>query len=77
MSKSRTSIPPIPSRPYTATLTGGNGALPQESDTQRFARLESVIETMRRKLDVQLKRIAELQAQLDRAIAYRPLLPKR
>ena len=77
MSKSRTSTPPIPPRPYTATLTGGNGSPPEESDTQRYARLESLIETMRHELNVQLKRIAELQAQLDRAIADRPLLPKR
>jgi hypothetical protein len=32
---------------------------------------------LRHELDVQLKRIAELQAQLDRAIADRPLPPKR
>jgi hypothetical protein len=78
MPKSRTSTPSPPSRPYTAStkLTGGNGSSPEESDTQRFTRLESVIETMRHELDVQLKRIAELQAQLDRAIADRQLPPK-
>ena len=78
MPKSRTSAPITPPRPYTANtkLTGGNGSSPEESDTQRFARLESVIEQMRHELDVQLKRIAELQAQLDRAIADRSLPPR-
>lgn len=80
MPKSRTTTtPPIqPQRPYTAStsLTGGNGSPPEESDIQRFTRLESLIETMRHELDVQLKRIADLQAQLDRAIADRPVSPK-
>jgi predicted glycoside hydrolase/deacetylase ChbG (UPF0249 family) len=76
MPKSRTSTPPIqPQRPYTAktTLTGGNGSPPEESAAARFARLESTIEAMRHELDVQLKRIADLQAQLDRAINDRSL----
>lgn len=80
MSKSRTATPPMsPRRPYpaSATLLSGNGSSPTESDTQRYVRLESLIETLQRELDVQLKRIAELQAQLDRVIADRPLPPKR
>ena len=78
MPTDRTTIPP---RPYTANtpqkLTGGNGSPPEESDAQRFARLDSLVETMRHELEVQLKRIADLQVQLDRAIADRPLPPKR
>jgi len=80
MPKSRISPPPpSPRRPYTASTarTGGNGSPPEDSDRTRVARLESLIETMRHELDVQLKRIAELQAQLDRAIADRPLPPTR
>ena len=81
MPKSRTSsFPPSPpNRPYTAntTFAGGNGTPPEESDANRFKRLESVIETMRHELDVQLQRIADLQGQLDRAIADRPLPAKR
>jgi len=78
MPKSRTSPPITSPRPYTATtkLTGGNGSLHEESDAEHFARLESVIEQMRHELDVQLTRIAELQAQLDRAIADRSLPPR-
>lgn len=76
MPKSRPSTPSSqPPRPYTAntTLTGGNGSPPEESADARLARLESTIEAMRHELNVQLKRIADLQAQLDRAITDRPL----
>lgn len=81
MPKDRTTTPPISPRPYTAStaqkLTGGNGSPPEESDAERLKRVESVVETMRHELDVQLQRIADLQAQLDRAITDRPLPPKR
>jgi hypothetical protein len=77
MPKSRTLAPLTPPRPYAAhiTLTGGNGSPHEESDAERFARLDSVIGKMQHELDVQLKRIADLQVQLDRAIADRQLPP--
>jgi multidrug efflux pump subunit AcrA (membrane-fusion protein) len=55
-------------------LTGGNGQSAQELD--RLARIEHLLEQLHQSLDVQFERIAQLQAQLDRAISDRPIQPK-
>ena len=57
-----------PARPYMAqaSLTGGNGSPPSETEAQRLARMESLVERMRHELDVQLQRMAEMQVAIDR-----------
>lgn len=53
-------------------LTGGNGSpIPEPPD--RLARIEVLLESIEHRLDVQFQRIADIQAQLDRAIADRPI----
>jgi len=65
--------PPGPVRaPY---LSGGN-APPEASSPDRLARIELLLESIEKTLAVQFQRIADLQAQLDRAIADRPI-PRR
>jgi hypothetical protein len=54
-------------------LSGGNGAPVEPPD--RLERIESLLEDIQQSLAVQFQRIATLQAQLDRAIADRPLPP--
>ena len=72
MPKSRsvhtTSEPPPLARPYSIDtyLSGGNGSPVSETDGERLTRMENVIQELRHEQDVQLRRIAELQAQLDR-----------
>jgi hypothetical protein len=67
MSKSR----PIPSpnaRPHTSRMSmkGGDGDFVLETDAERFARFEVLLERMQQTLDLQFQRIAELQVVLDR-----------
>ena len=66
MAKSRQALP-SKARPYTSrlSLTGGNGAPGPETDAERIAHLEALVERMQQTLDVQFKRIAEMQMQLD------------
>jgi len=68
-------VPPRPA-PLRARLTGGNGDSPPEPETNRLARMERLVEALEKQLHVQFTRITELQAQLDRAIADRPLPPR-
>ena len=66
---------PDSARPLRAgsILSGGNGVAVESPD--RLARIESLLEDIQQSLAVQFQRIAALQAQLDRAIADRPLPP--
>jgi hypothetical protein len=66
----------LSARPVRVSLSGGNGTPVNPSDA-RLARIESVLESIENSLAVQFQRISELQAQLDRAIADRPVPPKR
>ena len=61
-------------RSVRASLTGGNGHPATETD--RLARIENLLEQLQQSLDVQFERIAQLQAQLDRAISDRPIHQK-
>ena len=61
-------------RSVRASLTGDNGRSAHELD--RLARIEHLLEQLQQSLDVQFERIAQLQAQLDRAISDRPIQPK-
>lgn len=70
----------VPSRaPVQAHLAGGNGSSTPRSqtDTLVLVRLEERIRSLEHHLAVQLQRIADLQVQLDRAIADRPIVPTR
>ena len=58
-------------------LTGGNGTPPDAVPSDRLARIEAVLESVEKRLAVQFERIAEIQVQLDRAIADRPNTPQR
>jgi hypothetical protein len=79
MVKSRTTLPPVISpvidsiRRYTAQLglTGGNGAPHAETDSERLAHIERLMESMQTMLDTQFKRMSEMQVAIDR------LVPKR
>ena len=46
---------------------GGNDHVPQSraADTDRLGRIEAILETIQQTLDVQFKRIASLQAEVD------------
>ena len=48
-----------------ASVTGGNGAPVPETDAERIAHLEALMERMQQTLDVQFRRMAEMQMQLD------------
>ena len=52
--------------------SGGNGHAPA-LDADRFAKIESLLESIQHELEVQFRRIAALQAQLDRSIAERQI----
>ena len=58
-------------------LSGGNGNGAAVEAPGSLARIESLLEGIQHSLAVQFQRIADLQAQLDRAIADRPLPPAR
>jgi len=53
------------------SMTGGNGSPAPEPD--RLARIETMLERLQQTLDTQFERIAQIQAQLDRAITDGPL----
>ena len=69
---------PLAARSVRVSLSGGNGnGTPMAPPNDRLTRIESLLESIEDSLAVQFQRISELQAQLDRAIADRPLPPKR
>jgi hypothetical protein len=55
--------PAYQTRVVRASLVGGNGT--PATDAQRIGHLEHAIETMQQALDIQFRRIAEMQAELD------------
>ena len=56
----------------------GNGHPPDlDSDSDRLARIETLLADIQRRLDVQFQRTADLQVQLDRAIASDRPKPNR
>lgn len=67
---------PAPLSPFRAHLGGGNGAS-LDPDGDRLVRIEALIDRLQEALDIQFQRTAEMQAQLDRAIADRPIKPVR
>ena len=69
-------VPPLRNRAIRASLTGGNGS-PTVEAPDRMSRVEAALERIQQTLDTQFERIAQIQNQLDRAIADRPLPPKR
>ena len=77
--RSRAATPPAAPasrrRPIRAHLTDGN--VSPYPDADRLARVEAMLEQLQQTLETQFERIAQLQAQLDRAIADRPLSPRR
>jgi hypothetical protein len=62
MPRSRELSIPSPA-PARARLTGGNGA--PKPDTDPLARLERLVEDMQRTLDIQFRRMADMQADID------------
>ena len=54
--------------PLRTYASGGNGS-PKDSQADRLARIESVLDTIEASLETQFQRIADLQVQLDRVIA--------
>jgi hypothetical protein len=70
-------LPPRARTVRAQFLTGGNGTLPAAAPSGRLARVEALLESVERRLAVQFQRIAEIQAQLDRTIADRPITPQR
>ena len=62
-----------PRRSPDIQASGGNGEISNETLAERMARLEALIESLSHKLDAQLRRTGEIQAQLDRAINDRPI----
>jgi hypothetical protein len=72
MPKSRLT-PSSQTRPDTSPLSMKAGIGPSilETDADRFARFEVLLERMQHTLDMQFQRIAELQAVLDRLAAPR------
>jgi hypothetical protein len=71
-------LPSRASRPVHAQmLSGDNGNGPPAAEPDRLAKIETLLDRMQHMLDVQFQRIADLQVQLDRAIAARPITPQR
>ena len=62
-----------PRRSPHIQFSGGNGEISNETLAERMARLETLMESLSQKLDAQLRRTGEIQAQLDRAINDRPI----
>ena len=70
MPRPRQSEPPAStSFPVRASLSGGNGK--PHSDSERIARIEALIESLQQTLDIQLRRTAAMQVELDRINAKR------
>jgi hypothetical protein len=53
-------------RTVRVSLTSGNG---RETDSERIAKLEALLEKMQADLDIQMNRTAAIQAQLDALVA--------
>jgi hypothetical protein len=67
---------PTPATQAHARLAGGNGSPQSESQADVLERIQKRLESIEQQLAVQLKRTGDLQVQLDRAIAERPIPPK-
>jgi hypothetical protein len=57
-------------------LTGGNGTPQDALPSNSLDQIVTLLQSIEHRLDVQFKRIAEIQLQLDRAIADRPLMTR-
>jgi hypothetical protein len=57
----------LPSRAYSvhARLSGGNGSVPT-SEAERLGHVEALLEDVRKELTVQLRRMGDMQAEIDR-----------
>ena len=62
-------LPPITTPIRVSLLAGGNGAPSAEPLPDRLLRIENLLERIEQRLEVQFQRIADLQVELDRAIA--------
>ena len=51
---------------------GGNGTPLPNVQPDRLARIESLLESIEKRLDTQFQRIADIQVQLDRVAASQP-----
>jgi hypothetical protein len=69
--KEQTSMPRA--TPAKAQLTGGDGQSRPDSQADALEQILKRLESLEQQLAVQLQRTGELQAQLDRAIAERPI----
>ena len=77
MPRTTGALPPRARSVRAQFLSGGNGTPPDAAPLDRLARIEAVLESVEKRLTVQFERIAEIQVQLDRAIAERPITPQR
>jgi len=71
MAKSRST--PTPTRPFVKYLGSGNdnGTPPPETDAERLARVEELLDRMQIALETQFQRIADMQVLIDRLNAER------
>ena len=69
-------LPPTPKRfiPAKVSMSGGNGSPAPETDAEHLARVEDALADIRRLLDVQLQRMGEMQALIDRLMGDRTRL---
>ena len=77
MPRTTGALPPRARSASAHFLTGGNGTPPDTTPSDRLARIEALLESVEQRLAVQFQRIAEIQAQLDRTIADRPITTQR
>jgi hypothetical protein len=73
MPRNTSALPP--GDPGAQMPAGGNGHAKPEPELDRFARIELLLVNIQHELDVQFRRIAALQAQVDRAITSDRLKP--
>ena len=69
MAKSRFTPPSsTAAREYAARMgfAGGNGSPKAETNSEHLARIETLLEHVQESLDTQFKRIADMQAAIDR-----------
>jgi len=73
MAKSRTTPSRSPSQRFVASLgfSHGNGSTKAETDAERLARIETLLERITESLETQFKRMAEMQGVIDRLSAER------
>ena len=71
MAKAR--LTPLPKRfvAAKASLAGGYGSPAPETDAEHLERVEDALADIRRLLQVQLQRMGEMQAMIDRLMAER------